>query len=171
MRVGLGPADALPDSQAIAWSEWIAVRQDTQTAERTWYQLITPEMVPSVGRVKLIVQCNADLPADISAGFWDAERIEQYVDVVEPPEPPEQKLRSEFSQTFSPPFLLFRYLTSRVGNRRASLGRSLCSLLSHPFVCEYHSISTMLRFLLPPPQTQRADFPHYAYLKTSHQGL
>lgn len=87
MRVGLGPVDALPDSQDIAWSEWIAVRKDTQTAERTWYELQTPEMIPSVGRVKLIVQCNADLPADISAGFWDAERIEQYVDGVEPPPP------------------------------------------------------------------------------------
>lgn len=87
MRVGLAPADALPDSQEIAWSDWIVVRRNTTTIERTWYTLQTPELIPAVGRVKLVVQCNADLPADLSAGFWDAERIEQYLDAPEPPEP------------------------------------------------------------------------------------
>jgi hypothetical protein len=34
----------------------------------------------------------------------------------------------------------------------------LCSLLSRPFVCECHTISTMPRFRPPPRRTQRADF-------------
>jgi hypothetical protein len=37
-------------------------------------------------------------------------------------------------------------LIGRVEDWRAGVGRSLCSLLSRPFVCECHSISTMPRF-------------------------
>ena len=62
-------------------------------------------------------------------------------------------------------------LISRVGDWRAGLGRSSCSLLSRPFVCECHSISTMPRFQCPPRRTQRADFPHYALLSASRRGL
>ena len=47
---------------------------------------------------------------------------------------------------------------NRVEDWRAGLGRSLCSLLSRPFVCECHTISTMPRFQPPPRRTQRADF-------------
>ena len=46
----------------------------------------------------------------------------------------------------------------RVEDWRAGVGRSLCSLLSRPFVCECHTISTMPRFRPPPRRTQRADF-------------
>jgi hypothetical protein len=62
---------------------------------------------------------------------------------------------------------------SRFGGEdwRVGLGRCLCSLLSRPFVCECHSISTMPRFQSPPRRTQRADFPHYALLFASPQGL
>jgi Transposase len=49
-------------------------------------------------------------------------------------------------------------LIGRVEDWRAGVGRSLCSLLSRPFVCECHSISTMPRFQPPPRRTQRADF-------------
>ena len=59
----------------------------------------------------------------------------------------------------------------RVGDWRAGVGRSLCSLLSRSFVCECHTISTMPRFQSPPRRTQRADFPHYAHLFASRQGL
>jgi transposase-like protein len=59
----------------------------------------------------------------------------------------------------------------RVEDWRAGVGRSLCSLLSRPFVCECHSISTMPRFQSPPRRTQRADFPLYALLFASPQGL
>ena len=59
----------------------------------------------------------------------------------------------------------------RVGDWRAGVGRSLCSLLSRPFVCECHTISTMPRFQSPPPRTQRADFPLYALLFASRHGL
>ena len=37
-------------------------------------------------------------------------------------------------------------LGRRVEDWRAGVGRSLCSLLTRPFVCECHSISTMPRF-------------------------
>ena len=47
---------------------------------------------------------------------------------------------------------------SRVGDWRAGLGRSLCSLLARSFVCECHTISTVPRFQLPPRRTQHADF-------------
>jgi hypothetical protein len=40
-----------------------------------------------------------------------------------------------------------------------------------PFVCECHSISTMPRFQSPPRRTQRADFPLYALVFASPQGL
>jgi CspA family cold shock protein len=62
-------------------------------------------------------------------------------------------------------------LAGRVEDWRAGLGRCLCSLLSRPFVCECHSISTMPRFQSPPRRTQRADFPLYALLFASPQGL
>jgi len=49
-------------------------------------------------------------------------------------------------------------LAGRVEDWRAGVGRSLCSLLSRPFVCECHTISTMPRFQPPPRRTQHADF-------------
>ena len=49
-------------------------------------------------------------------------------------------------------------LTGRVGDWRAGLGRSSCSLLARSFVCECHTISTMPRFQPPPRRTQHADF-------------
>src|ERR1035437_8939443 len=44
-----------------------------------------------------------------------------------------------------PPWLRFHIpLIGRVEDWRAGLGRSLCSLLPRPFVCECHTISTMV---------------------------
>src|SRR5215831_8898260 len=40
-------------------------------------------------------------------------------------------------------------VSRRVEDWRAGLGRSSCSLLARPFVCECHSISTMLTFPIP----------------------
>jgi hypothetical protein len=51
-----------------------------------------------------------------------------------------------------------RALSGRVGDWRAGLGRSSCSLLARSFVCECHTISTMPRFQPPPRRTQHADF-------------
>ena len=62
-------------------------------------------------------------------------------------------------------------LISRVGDWRAGLGRSLCSLLARSFVCECHTISAVPRFQPPPRRTQHADFPHCAHLSASPQGL
>ena len=64
-----------------------------------------------------------------------------------------------------------RALPGRVEDWRAGVGRSLCSPLSRPFVCECHTISTMPRFQPPPRRTQHADFPHCALLFASPQGL
>jgi hypothetical protein len=49
-------------------------------------------------------------------------------------------------------------LIGRVEDWRAGVGRCLYSLLSRPFVCECHTISTMPRFQPPPRRTQHADF-------------
>ena len=64
-----------------------------------------------------------------------------------------------------------RPLSGRVGDWRAGLGRSLCSLLARSFVCECHTISAVPRFQPPPRRTQHADFPHCALLFASPQGL
>ena len=70
------------------------------------------------------------------------------------------------------PWLRFHIpLIGRVEDWRAGVGRSLCSPLSRPFVCECHTISTMPRFQPPPRRTQHADFPHCALLFASPQGL
>src|SRR5208337_850910 len=61
--------------------------------------------------------------------------------------------------------------SGRVGDWRAGLGRSLCSLLARSFVCECHTISAVPRFQPPPRRTQHADFPHCALLFASPQGL
>ena len=61
--------------------------------------------------------------------------------------------------------------SGRVGDWRAGLGRSLCSLLARSFVCECHTISTVPRFQPPPRRTQHADFPHCALLFASPQDL
>ena len=49
----------------------------------------------------------------------------------------------------------------RVGDWRADLGRSLCSLLARSFVCECHSISTMLTFPIPATSNAAHGFPAY----------
>src|SRR5208337_708593 len=70
------------------------------------------------------------------------------------------------------PWLRFHTpLIGRVGDWRAGLGRSSCSLLARSFVCECHTISTLPRFQPPPRRTQHADFPHCALLLASPQGL
>ena len=49
----------------------------------------------------------------------------------------------------------------RVEDWRAGLGRSSCSLLARPFVCECHSISTMLTFPIPATSNAAHGFPAY----------
>ena len=88
MRVGLSPATTTdPESPTIVWSDWWGVR-DTLENERAWHLLETPELIPQVGQVRLWVQCNADVAADISAGHWDEEIVEQYIEESPPPPPP-----------------------------------------------------------------------------------
>jgi Homeodomain-like domain len=47
----------------------------------------------------------------------------------------------------------------RVEDWRAGVDRSLCSLLSRPFVCECHTISTMPRFQPPATSNAACGFP------------
>jgi hypothetical protein len=61
--------------------------------------------------------------------------------------------------------------SGRVGDWRAGLGRSLCSPLPRPWLRGVTASRPCLRFQFPPPRTQSADFPHYAHLLASHQGL
>jgi hypothetical protein len=53
------------------------------------------------------------------------------------------------------------WLQRRVEDWRAGLGRSSCSLLTRPFVCECHSISTMLTFPIPATSNASHGFPAY----------
>ena len=65
-----------------------------------------------------------------------------------------------------------RSLYGRVGDWRAGLGRSLCSLLARSFVCECHT--SLGRPTFPAPasvERSSADFPHCALLFASPQGL
>lgn len=79
MRVGLGNASITdPNSSDLVWSDWQVVR-DTLVNEGKWAIKPTPEMTPSESVVRLWIQCNADVAADISAGHWDDERVEQYL--------------------------------------------------------------------------------------------
>ena len=52
-----------------------------------------------------------------------------------------------------------RPLAGRVEDWRAGLGRSLCSRLSRPFVCECHNISTMPTFPVPATSNAACGFP------------
>lgn len=80
MRVGISTATVYdPLSPDILWSDWWVVR-DTLVNERVWAEALTPEYIPNIGEVRFWVQCNADVAADISAGHWDNEAIEQYTD-------------------------------------------------------------------------------------------
>ena len=88
MRSGLSPATTEdPESPTIVWSSWHGVR-DTLANERIWVKVQTAELIPQVDAVRLWIQCNADLAADISAGHWDEEIVEQYGEASPPPPPP-----------------------------------------------------------------------------------
>jgi len=89
MRVGISDATIIdPESSEITWSdEWNVVR-DTLDNERRWVELVTDEIVPQFDQARLWVQCNADVAADISAGHWDEEIVEQLVEDSPPPPPP-----------------------------------------------------------------------------------
>ena len=66
---------------------------------------------------------------------------------------------------------MVHFIHSRVEDWRVSVGRILFSPFTRPFVCECHNISTIPRLQSPPRQTQHVDFPHYAFLYASYQGL
>lgn len=89
MRCGLAPFSVSdPESGSVVWSDWATVTANQNAdpiPERTWVERITAEMIPDVGQVRLFVQCNADIPVEISAGHWDDETVEQWSDSDVPP--------------------------------------------------------------------------------------
>jgi len=62
--------------EEIAWSEWWVVR-DNLDHEREWQTEQSERLFPSGGQVRLIIQCNADEAAAISAGHYDDLVVEQ----------------------------------------------------------------------------------------------
>jgi hypothetical protein len=74
----------------IAWSEWWGVR-DTLDNEQEWKTRRTDEMRPQGAQVRLIIQCNADEAAAISAGHYDDLIVEQ--DLEGPAEDWKQRVR------------------------------------------------------------------------------
>jgi hypothetical protein len=90
MQVGIsGPNEDDVNSPNIVWSDWFVVR-DTLDNEGVWVVLRTGEIIPAanVQHVRIFVRCNADVAAAISAGHWDLEIVEQYLDEEPPVEPP-----------------------------------------------------------------------------------
>jgi hypothetical protein len=67
----------------IAWSKWWVVRNNLDH-ERQWKIEQTEGMAPRGRQVRLIIQCNADVAAAISAGHYDDLIVEQDVEDVPP---------------------------------------------------------------------------------------
>ena len=66
---------------AVVWGGWRSFRPGTadHLPAREWAQLKTPEVVPTAGHVRLVVQFNSDY-AGFGAGHFDVFRVEQYTD-------------------------------------------------------------------------------------------
>jgi hypothetical protein len=87
MRVGIGPRGVDdPFSPDVVWSDWWVVRGSLDN-ERIWHKLTTPEFLPATSQLRLWIQCNADVAAAISAGHWDMDIVEQYVEEGTPQPP------------------------------------------------------------------------------------
>ena len=71
----------------VTWGGWQSTYGDEALPQREWIKLLAPEIIPTVGHVRLVVQFNADYPG-FSAGHFDVFRVEQYAEGGEPdPEP------------------------------------------------------------------------------------
>ena len=82
------------NSEAIVWGGWRWARQDdVNLPQREWAKLQTPEIHPSGGWVRMVVQFNVDVAGAGSHGHWDAFLVEQYVEGA--PEPPPNGLTEE----------------------------------------------------------------------------
>jgi hypothetical protein len=77
----------------ITWSDWWVVRGNLDN-EREWKAEQTRAMLPRSGQVRLIIQCNADVAATISAGHYDDLIVEQYKSSGEGPLPDRDRLLS-----------------------------------------------------------------------------
>jgi hypothetical protein len=76
------PADGHPD---IAWGGWRGTYDgDSYLPDREWAKLSTPEIVPTEGHVRLVVQFNSDHRAAHAGGHWDVFTVEQYTEGTEP---------------------------------------------------------------------------------------
>ena len=102
--------------------------------------------LPGIGHIGMTVA-----PAGIAA----VRKSFLHLTAPQPPNCPRPLMAAAASR---PEEFHLQALLGRVEDWRAGVGRSLCSLLARPFVCECHTISTMPRFQPPPRRTQHADF-------------
>jgi len=71
---------------AVTWGAWQGTYGDGKLPNRQWVKLSAPEMLPTQGHVRLVVQFNLDY-AGFGGGHFDVFRVEQYMEQDEPPEP------------------------------------------------------------------------------------
>jgi len=74
--------------EAVTWGGWQGTYGDNALPQREWVKLTAPEIIPTVGHVRLVVQFSADY-AGFSAGHFDVFRVEQYAEEGEPEPGPE----------------------------------------------------------------------------------
>ena len=72
----------------VVWGGWQGTYGEDALPQREWCKLLAPEIIPTVGHVRLVVQFNADYPG-FSAGHFDVFRVEQYAEEGEPEPDPE----------------------------------------------------------------------------------
>lgn len=83
----------------IVWGGWASTYGGVP--DREWVKLETPQVVPSEGYVRMVVQFNCDF-ADFGAGHYDVFLVEQLTDgsgPVEPPTPVEGGYKVELTVT------------------------------------------------------------------------
>lgn len=92
----------LPEQRAlieapVTWGRWRSSRPGAPDflPDREWAKLTTPEVVPTAGYVRLIVQFGSDYPA-FAAGHFDVFRVEQFTEGGEPPGPPPEPTPGDY---------------------------------------------------------------------------
>lgn len=77
------PSEREAIEHAVVWGGWQGTYGTGALPQRQWAKLQTPEIIPTVGYIRLVVQFNADY-AGFSAGHFDVFRVEQYAEEGEP---------------------------------------------------------------------------------------
>jgi len=72
-------------NRTASWGGWRGTYDgDSYLPDREWAKLSTPEIVPTEGHVRLVVQFNSDHRAAHAGGHWDVFTVEQYTEGTEP---------------------------------------------------------------------------------------